>query len=1171
MQAPLRVVLFGPPCVTYLGAPVTVPRRRTRALLYRLASQLEPVSRDHLCFLFWPDTTDAQARRRLTLLLSQLRRALPEPDMLCTTPTQIQLDEARVWSDLRAFRACWTSHPVCSADEWRAAVDLPQGTLLDGISTAGMPEFDAWLQQERAWSERALLDMLASLVSRLMEQQDFLAASQFAQRQLVIEPLFESAHCSLMLCYAAMGNQAAVRRQYEACTTALAEQFGAEPQAETVELFRRLVGQAPATPAHAPPAHLPEDPATPRADLRPHSLPWPESAATYHLPHPMTPLIGRNRELETLARLLEDPDRRLTVMVGMGGMGKTHLALTAAQRAVGSTRFADGVCFVPLSAVVDPADVTWAILQALGLGPDAGDQPARDARRQLLDFLRGKRLLLVLDNFEHLVDPGGNGLAASSRGTGDEALQSHGRPGESADGAAVVADIVRRAPGVVVLATSRVPLGLYGEHRFPVDELAFPPDEETPDVADYGAVQMFVTCARRHDPRFALRDDNAAHIARICRLVAGMPLAIELAAAWVSGLSTAEIGREIAQSVGFLATDMRTMPERHRYLPALLDAIWQQMAPDDSMRFARLSVFRGGFTRQATGELFGVGMDDLRRFVAGSLIRYDANAGRYHIHELLRAHGTEQLSAHADAARAAQEQHGRYFCTLLATLEPELKGASQLGALATLTAELANVQKAWMWAVDQRDWSMLAPAMDGLGHLYAWLANPRPAILAFAAVTAVGDVRAEDARRVRAHACAWLAYFHWLSGDVDQAEEALRTSFSLLAALDAAGIECRLSRGLALLHQGHVARAGHLDAAADAYAASGALFTQIGRAWETACAWSWLGETIHLIGRHDEAYALLDQARTMFEALGDRRSQARALHSMADAYLLDRADLHVALATAQASLELRRQGNDQAGAAETLVLLAYIHCWLNQPEQAEPLLAEAFGRFRHLGHRHGECSAYYVDMVLANYQGDLVRKRASAERGLALARQLGDAKLTGDFLRGLANVYMAQGDFATAYAMHSEAVAVHEQAGIRALLPWLHVVRAYSSWRMAKLPEAREHLVDALRVTAAREDLYTAVHALLFVGQVLATAGNKARALELYTLAQRHSTWEGSLSGDRIFVAPLEALLHDMPLDVAARARARGLSLNLFDTVKHLSQEIAHAGWSWGDSDALPD
>ncbi|MCB0159031.1 MAG: AAA family ATPase, partial [Caldilineaceae bacterium] len=492
MQAPLRIVTLGPPHVTYLGAPFPVPRRQTRALLYRLAAAEEPLSRGHLLFLFWPDIDDGHARRRLTLLLSQLRRALPDPDLLRVTPTHVQLDPAHVWRDVAAFRRVGESRGPITSTELQNAVDLYQGPLLDGFNAADLPEYELWLETQRHRYARTYVAMLERLAAEHMAQQAWPVALDIARRHVAVDKLSETAHRNVIACYTALGNHRAARRQYDDCVAVLARELGVAPQAETVALMAHVAGDTVLLPLDEMPSRRGEDapPATmPHLPDFPHDTPRP---ATYNLPYLVTPLIGRARELTLLETLLGDSAHRLITVTGLGGMGKTHLVVTAARRMVGSTRFADGICFVPLASVVNAADIPAAVLQAFEVGHAGDERDGRSTAQMLLDFLRTKRVLLILDNVEHLLA-----------------------------GAELLHDIVRQAPGVALLASSRLPLGLYGEHLFPLDELDFPPDDHSASLARYAAVQMFVECARRSDPTYALTAENAPSVARICRLVAG--------------------------------------------------------------------------------------------------------------------------------------------------------------------------------------------------------------------------------------------------------------------------------------------------------------------------------------------------------------------------------------------------------------------------------------------------------------------------------------------------------------------------------------------------------------------------------------------------------------------------------------------------------------------------
>ena len=328
----------------------------------------------------------------------------------------------------------------------------------------------------------------------------------------------------------------------------------------------------------------------------------------HNLPAQATSFVGRQEELGEIAGLLADPRCRLLVLVGPGGIGKTRLAIEAAAALLGD--FADGVYFVPLQSVAAPEFIGPAVAQAIGFSFYGSDDP----REQLFDYLRDRRMLLVVDNVEHLL-PGGE----------------------------LLAELLARAPHVKLLVTSREVLGLREEWVRPVRGLAFPPGEGAAPAGSYSAVQLFAERARQVNASFSL-EREAGCAAEISRLVEGMPLAIELAAAWLRALPCAEVAREIQGSLDFLTTTLRNVPERHRNVRAVFEQTWNRLPAAEQEVFRRLSVFRGGLTREAAGAVAGADLPTLQSLVDRALLSVSP-AGRYEIHELLRQFAAERLAA----------------------------------------------------------------------------------------------------------------------------------------------------------------------------------------------------------------------------------------------------------------------------------------------------------------------------------------------------------------------------------------------------------------------------------------------------------------------------------------------------------------------------------------------
>jgi predicted ATPase/transcriptional regulator with XRE-family HTH domain len=377
------------------------------------------------------------------------------------------------------------------------------------------------------------------------------------------------------------------------------------------------------------------------------------------LPVPLTSFVGRETELNEVRRLLGTS--RLVTLTGVGGVGKTRLALEAARQQAAA--FEHGVQFVPLAGVGATILLASAIADALGVTLRGPAEP----NLRLIQYLRNKHLLLVLDNFEHLLD-----------------------------GARLLIEILDTASNLSILVTSRERLNLQEEWVFRVNGLGFPDRYDTEPVGEFPAVQLFVQRARQVRADFSL-SENTQPIIEVCRRVEGLPLALELAATWLRVMPCDEISLEIERSLDFLTTTARNVAERHRSLRAVFDRSWSLLSEAEQSVLAQLSVFRGGFDRDAAGQVANASLAMLADLTDKSLIR-PAPAGRFDLHELVRQYLTLKL-AEKGATEAARQRHFQFFAALADVAEGHLYGPDQEDWYDRLELDYDNFAAAFRWSI----------------------------------------------------------------------------------------------------------------------------------------------------------------------------------------------------------------------------------------------------------------------------------------------------------------------------------------------------------------------------------------------------------------------------------------------------------------------------------------
>ncbi len=666
-EAALRLTLLGGfQARLQAGAVLSLPTRKTQALLAYLALPLgQTHSRDKLAGLLWSDMPDAQARGNLRHALSRIGKALPgavRAGLILDGPS-VALDPAIVDVDVARFERLAAEGGIPALEQ---VPGLYRGELLAGLALAERP-FDEWLTAERERLHKLAIQGLGHLLSHQQQAGAAEAAVQTGLRLLALDSLQEPVHRAVMRLYARLGRREAALRQYQVCVDALRRELGAPPEAETTQLYRETLRSRAIRPERA----ATSSPA--REALRSVAQPArPEGAAPTNLTAAASNLIGRAGSLAEVTDLLAV--HRLVTLIGAGGIGKTRLGLEVARGQLAG--HADGVWVIELAPLSDPALVPVAVAMALGLTLPAG----AESSEQLASALGAKRLLLVLDNCEHVIE-------AAARLAGA---------------------LLRANSHVRVLATSREPLRAAGEHVYRVPPLAVPMEgiEDREDLLETAAVRLFVARAEAIDSRFSLDARRAVIAGAVCRRLDGIPLAIELAAARTATLGVEALAAHLDDRFHLLTTGHRTALPRHQTLRATLDWSYDLLPEIERTVLHRLAIFAGGFTLEAAGAV-AVGrtldesevVDGVTNLAAKSLVSVDLDGTtiRYRLPETMRAYALEKLTGSGELDQVAR-RHAEYYRDLFEGAEVELETRAIVEWLAAYGRQLDNVRAALDWA-----------------------------------------------------------------------------------------------------------------------------------------------------------------------------------------------------------------------------------------------------------------------------------------------------------------------------------------------------------------------------------------------------------------------------------------------------------------------------------------
>ncbi len=616
----------------------------------------------------------------------------------------------------------------------------------------------------------------------------------------------------------------------------------------------------------------------------------------------------------------------------------------------------------------------------------------------------------------------------------------------------LLVDILREAPDVKMLVTTRERLHLRGERLFPISGLP-PPPESPENVQDYDSVQLFLQHAPplpSHEP-FPRSDLRC--VARICRLVEGMPLGIELAAAWMGELTCQEIADAIERNLDVLSTSMYDVPARHQSMQALFDHSWRLLSPAEQALFRKLSIFRGGFTCEAAREVAGASAATLGRLVDSSLVRRN-DEGRYEMHPLVRQYATEKLHEVPQVEARTRDAHAHYYARFLREHEEPMQGDGQRQALEAIAVEWENVRAAWQRLVEQADLAGIEQALHGL-FLFVDLRSRFQEGEQFlqAAINRLNEIESYRAASLRARIVTrQTRLLGWLSR-FDEARKRLDQSLAFFRRED--------------------------DPA------------------ETALAVSFLGEVERRAGRLKEARQLLEEGLALYRALDDRRCMARTLNSLA-VVLRKLGKMEAALRCSEKSLVLFQETADPRGEANALHTFGWIAAEMGHYAEAERYYRRSLAIKEVLGDTSGLGTLLSVMGMLYKDMGRYVEAERLYQRSLGIHRDLGTTRYVGDILNNLGVVTALQEEYQAARAYYEEALEIWSDIGNKMGTAIALSNLGELAVLTGEYEEAKRHLVQSIQLDREIGRPKGIAYSLVYLGDAFSALGDHESARKYY-------------------------------------------------------------------------
>jgi predicted ATPase/DNA-binding SARP family transcriptional activator len=759
----LYISCLGPPQISLNNQQIDFKRRKAVALLVYLAMEGRSQSREFLSGLFWPEYEQSRAYSYLRRTIWEIKNVVGDGWLDVRREWVSISNSAEFQTDFKQFHSLLQGvknhdHPFTEPCEFciaqlESAIDMYRGDFLSGFSLSDCPQFDDWQFLQSEVIRRSFQDNLQNLVNALEMHGRISEAIPYTQRWLAIDNLDEAAHRKLMVLFAQNGQMHAALRQFELCQVVLRTELNLAPELTTTNLYNQI-REHRFSPSGVNPAGKPILLAEGKqSSWLDQILSTPARVALQsNLPVQTTPFIGREAEIKEISGFINNPDCWLLTLTGMGGIGKTRLA-NQVGREIGEN-FPDGVFFIPLEGLETISALLPKIVERLALTFHPQDGPLEI---QLNSFFQDKRFLIILDNFDSLISE-----------------------------AAILLKLHTTAASIKFLVTSRERLKISGEWVFEIQGLDFPKSdiEKLEESLNFHAVELFNHAARRTLNNFQIDEKNYRDISAITQIVEGIPLALEMAASWINLLSPEEILAEIQTDSNFLKSKMQDTPIRQRSMRAILDYSWKRLDQEEQSALAKLSVFQGGFSREAAEKVTGVSLAELKKFMDLSIIRQQ-DSGGLQIHELLRQYALEKLCASSENFKNTRERHAVYYCAALNSWGDGLKSPAQVELFPAMRREIENIQAAWTWVTQEVQIQQITGGIEGLCYFYLRsLRNQEGLEACQLGLSALEQAKADPRPEIHANLLAWKSIFCLNLDDHQAAVKAIDSSLEMIRDLE---------------------------------------------------------------------------------------------------------------------------------------------------------------------------------------------------------------------------------------------------------------------------------------------------------------------------------------------------------------------------------------------------